>query len=350
MNEPAKRLLSVGEMIALIARLVKVLSRIRNVLSGVFIVLLGTLVGGVIGFHHFEKLGWFDSFYFTIVTIATIGFGDITPKTTYGKILVVVIATIGISSFAIAVTSLIETMVREKVGEFFGMVNPTLNKHVVICGWNETAKAALKELLASTKKKIVIVDGELDRPPVDDLRVSLVKGDYKERDVLLKAAVDSASNVIVATGNDSDTIMTVLQIRSLNKKIHIAAEARGGNVQNVLKQAGASHVITSLDFGGRMLATSVSQPGTASIFDDLSSTGAGNDVYEVKIPSSLQGKTFREILLELKEETNVLPIALRRKNNIIINPGLKSVIDRNDQLVIVCRPEELKLFKKKYKQ
>ncbi len=333
---------------SIIMEIWRILKRIKRTLSGVALVLLSTFAIGVVGFHYIEKLSWMDSVYFTFVTLSTIGFGDITPATLYGKILVIFVATLGIASFATVITSIVQSMVSERMNRVLGLLNPYAKGHVVVCGWNETVKAAIKELLALTDKQIVIVDDKLDRVPIDDPRVEFVKGDYKDLSVLKRAGVDKASDVLVATGNDSETVLTVLQVRALNKNVHIAAEARG-NISEVLKQAGANHVINSLTFGGRLLAISVVEPGTAFIFDDLSSTGAGNDVYEVKVPKEFVGRKFEDLVKEFKEKTNVLPLAIRRGNEVLINPSLGEEVTEKDYIVVVATPEEFKKLKATWK-
>lgn len=78
----------------------RILSRVKGVLSGVALVLICTYAAGVIGFHYVGGLDWLDAAYFTLVTLSTIGFGDITPKTACGKILVMAVAVFGVASFA----------------------------------------------------------------------------------------------------------------------------------------------------------------------------------------------------------------------------------------------------------
>jgi len=76
--------------------------------------------------------------------------------------------------------------------------------------------------------------------------------------------------------------------------------------------------------------------------EDLSSTGAGNDLYEIETPKELIGKTFKEAIIHLKTKANILPIAIRRENNVIINPRLDYKLAENDHLIIICTPSELK--------
>lgn len=339
------RFLFIFRMLAFIRVILRIISRVKRAVSSVLLVLLATFIVGVVGFHHFENLDWLDAFYFTFVTVATIGFGDITPHTIEGKILVVIIASVGIASFAIVATSIVQSMFEESMQQMFGLVKMYLKNHVIICGWNETTKAAVEELLTTTRKKIVIVDGKIDKCPIEHPRVSFIHGNCWEPAILEKAGVKTASHAIVATGTDSETILTTLQLKALNKNIHIAAEAREASSHNLIKQAGADQVIGSLSFGGRLLASSITSPGSAFLMEDLSSTGAGNDLYEIETPRKLIGKTFKEAIIHLKTKANILPIAIRRENNVIINPKLDQKLMKGDHLIIICTPNELRKIK-----
>jgi voltage-gated potassium channel len=194
-----------------------------------------------------------------------------------------------------------------------------------------------------------VIDNKVDKLPIEHRRVEFLKGDYRDTETLEKAGIKKASDVIVATGKDSDTILTVLEVRRLNKDVHITAEAREAEVDRLIKQAGANEVISSLSFGGRLLATSISQPGTTYIMEDLSATGVGNELSEVRVPKSLAGESFRDIVVKFKEEANVMPLAIRRDGKILINPGLDEEVRDGDALIVLCRLEELQEYRKKLK-
>ncbi len=329
-------------MLIFIRQVLRIIGKVRKALSGAALALVSTFTLGVVGFHYLERLTWFDSIYFTFVTMATIGYGDITPHTFWGKVLVMIISVLGISSFAVVVTSLLQSLVTEKLEVMLGLVASYFTDHVVVCGWCDASKAAIGELLASTRKNIVLVDDKLDKNPFEDPRVHFVKGDYKDPSVLKKAGVKRATDAIVTTGSDSDTILTVLRIKSLKKDIHIAAEAISGSVRDILKEAGADHVITSSEFGGRLLAASVSQPGTTTLFDDLTSTGAGNDVYEIRAPEEVIGLSFKEILVKVKEGYNMIVVAVRRGDRVIINPDPSLRVESGDHLIVISTPEDIR--------
>ncbi len=328
-------------MIVFIKQVLRIICKAKKAISGASFVMISTFVLGVVGFHYLEGLSWFDSIYFTFVTMATIGYGDITPHTLWGKILVIATSVLGISSFAVVVTSLLQSLVTEKLGVMLGLVTSYFTDHVIVCGWSDTSKAAVEELLASTDKKIVLVDDKLDKNPFEDPRVHFVKGDYRDPSILKKAGIERATDAVVTTGNDSDTILTVLRIKSLKKDIHVAAEVMSGSVRDILKEAGADHVITSSEFGGRLLAVSINQPGTAMLFDDLTSTGAGNDVYEIKAPMEVVGLGFGEVLAKVKEEYNMIVMAIRRGDMTIINPDPSFKVEKGDHLIVISTPEDI---------
>jgi voltage-gated potassium channel len=259
------------------------------------------------------------------------------------------VAVFGIAAFAVVATSIIQSLVVERMNRVMGLTKVYSKNHIVICGWNETTRAAIRELLISTKKQVVVIDNKIDKLPLDHHRVDFLKGDYRSTEILEKAGVKKASDVIVASGKDSDTILTVLEVRRMNKDVHITAEAREAEVDRLIKQAGANEVISSLSFGGRLLAASVSQPGTTYIMEDISATGVGSELSEIELPKRLTGKSFGDLVIELKKDSNVMPLAIRRGGRILINPGLEEKIRDGDALIVLCKLEELRGYKKKLK-
>lgn len=321
----------------IIITLVRRLLSIARDLSLILLILLIVFITGVLGFHYLENLNIPDAIYFTIVTMATIGYGDIAPRTFYGKLLVVFIALFGISSFAVAITSVIQRLSTERINKLFGFINGVAFKdHVIVCGWSETSKSAINELLASSNKDIVLIDDKTPRAPLSHPRVEFIYGDPRDPEVLRKAGIKQASHMIVALEDDSATLITILQAKSLNRNIIIASESRaGGSLHNVLKQAGANEVIDSLSFIGRILATTVSKPGVAQLFDDLSVSGTGVDIAELPASRRIIGKRFEEVICMLKRENNLMPIAVRRGRKLYPNPSLDEVINEGDIIIVI---------------
>ncbi|MDP7078571.1 MAG: NAD-binding protein [Candidatus Undinarchaeales archaeon] len=288
---------------------------------------------GVVGIYYFEHgendmiKSREDALYWGVITMSTIGYGDIYPVTSEGRMITVVFAILGISAFAVAASALFEFIVTRNVRRLLGMERCDWENHIVICGWNETAKSTLRELRANDPRPVVIVDPGSVEDTSDE--VLHVKGDYWKENVLRKAAGAKADFGLVSTGDDSRTIITILLLRRINKDIQIVAEALDEGNGELMKQAGAL-VVNSSSFGGRLLASFVFEDGVTRLFEELSTSSFGNDVFE--FPSPHAG-TFGELLTELKKERNIIIVGIKAKDAINANPPWDHEIDEGETLM-----------------
>lgn len=301
-----------------------------------------TLLLGVVGFHVLEGRGWFESLYWAMVTIATIGYGDIVPTTQGGKVLAMIMAFLGIGLFATMVTFMTNHFLNSTMRRLFGLESCRWKNHVIICGWNESVESAINELLSTPGVKVAVV-----RPPtVGSIEgrenLTVVPDDPMREEALRKAGIDRASHIIVSMGDDSKTILTVLTVKRLRPDVKVVAEALNSKHVPLIKQAGAEHVVNSLSFSGRLLASSIYKPGVVAMFEEISTSGVGNDVLEVDAPRQLIGKRFREALIELKEKYDTLIVGLRRGDRTIVNPDLDETLRQGDSLLVICTQESFK--------
>ena len=327
-----------------LTRLVDLISR-RKILFTLSIFAITFIVGMVLA-HRFEGWSLYESMYWTLITMATIGYGDYVPGTWEGRVLAMVMAIAGITSFTALVSTVIETLLSGSFKRALGLERSKWNKHIVFLGWTQAVEAALSELkLNVPSAKIVIVKPQGVGPIIDEHNIMTIVGDYTSEDVQLQAGVDKAEYIIVSTGDDSKTILSVLVARKLNSKAVIIAEALSHHVEELIRRAGANCVIPTLSFGGRLLASAIFEPGVAVLIEDVSSSALGNDIVEVKTPKELIGKTVEEAMLELKKRFNATLVGLRRGLTTMINPDINVKIESNDHLLLITSIKTLKELK-----
>lgn len=306
----------------------------------IFIFFLVILFLGVVGFYVLEGKDWFESLYWAVVTVATIGYGDIIPTTQAGKILAMVMAFFGIGLFATIVTFMANHFLNLSIRKVFGLEKCHWKNHVIICGWNEGVESTVEELLMIQNIKIAIIKPPTAGPIEERENLTVISDDPTREEALKKAGIDKASHVIISTGEDSKTILTVLTIKKLRPNIKVVAEALSSKHAPLIKQAGAEYIVNSLSFSGRLLASSIHKPGVVAMFEEISTSGIGNDIMEISIPKQFIGKNFKEALVELKEKYNCLLIGLRRNSQTIVNPASDEVLRQKDSLLVICTREE----------
>jgi voltage-gated potassium channel len=322
-----------------VARLLRRLLRAikRHVLADVALIAAAVWFTSGALFSLVEGVGFFDGLYWALVTMTTVGYGDIVPHTLYGRVIAMLTIISGIAVYtatiSLAAGSLIEAAERRRQGyiRYRGV------RHVVVVGWTPASEAAIRELrnrgytgdivLVTEKPATVLREAELEG-------VTLVRGDPTRRDTLLRANVPRANMVIVSTNDDAKTVLVVLAVRGLNGRARIVAEALHPENVELMHKAGADIVVPTRDLGGRMLATSLIEPGAAMFVENISRAEARPIELHEMPAAPYAGRRYIDVLLEMRKK-GLTPVALRRRGVLISNPSDDMVIEPDDILVVV---------------
>ncbi|MDG5820475.1 NAD-binding protein [Natronococcus sp. A-GB7] len=220
---------------------------------------------------------WSDSVYYVIVTIATVGYGDITPLTTGAKWFSLSVIVFGTGAFTVAIGALIVPAIEKRMAAAFGTMTPTeltlLEDHVLVLGYDDITEPLLDEL--GIEVDVVVVAPDTDETDeVDARNVTVVAGDPTLADTLEEARIDDAAGVVVATQDDATDVLTVLAAREANQAVRIVAAANDREHVDKLEAVGADEVISPMEIGGRLLGRSVLGRSSAdSLFEDTDGGG-----------------------------------------------------------------------------
>jgi len=292
---------------------------------GIFAVL--TIVYSI-AFSIMEHVSFLDSLYWTIISMTTIGYGDITPQTTYGRFLAIAIALTGIGVYSTLASLMISYIVDTNIAKFQGLLSMKKKDHIVIIGWNEASKECLDELRANNIKEDVVIVSESSVYGHD-----YVMGELDDKEVLNKAGIDKAKYVIISTNDDSKAILITLIVRQLNPRATIIVKCIKDDNFDLLKHSGADFVILSEGFAGRLMASSIFESSVVMFFEDTSTCKYGSDIFEIKWDG---GDTkFIDIFVNLKNDKNLTIIGILRDGELITNPKSDFMVKKDDVLVAI---------------
>jgi len=280
-----------------------------------------------------------DAIYYTTVTLSTTGYGDIAPVEVHARVINAFVVTPARIAFLVL---LIGTTLEVLTKQGRDLIRVTrwrkkMGHHVVVVGYGTKGRSAVETLLNNglDRESIVVVDpssGALQDAHADGLAV--VTGDATRREVLRRAGVATADQVIITTNRDDSNVLTTLTTRQLNPNAYITAAAREQENAPLMKQSGADSVITSSDAVGRLLGLSSLSPTLGSVMEDLLTYGEGLEVAE------------RELLVnEVGKQPQDLPdqvIAVVRDERVFryFDPVVTQLA-RGDRLIVVRPAKEL---------
>lgn len=245
------------------------------------------------------KVDLLDAVYYATVTLSTTGYGDITPYGDGARLTNVVLVTPLRVLFLIILVGTTLEVLTERTREDFRLKRwrTNLRDHTVVVGFGTKGRSAIQTLCATGLKKdqIVIVDPASKVIEIANAEgFTGVLGDATRSDVLLRAELQKARQVIIATQRDDTAVLVALTARQLNRGAKIVAAVREEENAPLLRQSGADAVITSASAAGRLLGLSVLSPSAGTVMEDLIQQGSGLDLVERPVIKAEVGKGVRE--------------------------------------------------------
>jgi voltage-gated potassium channel len=200
----------------------------RNALQIVYLLLL-ILIAGTIGYHFIEQWSIFDSLYMTVITLATVGYGETHPLTTQGRVFTIFLILGGMGIILYGISEITQFIVQGGIGGILRRrkMERTIKKitqHYILCGAGKNGHYVLEEL-ARTKRKVVVVEKDPKKiPMLLDRGIPTIEGDASSDDVLRAAGIDRAVGLVTTLPEDKDNLFVVITARGLNPKLRIVAK------------------------------------------------------------------------------------------------------------------------------
>jgi voltage-gated potassium channel len=304
---------------------------------------------GILGFKFISDYTWIDSIYMTVITITTVGFGEVQPLDEFSKIFTVflILTSVVIVGYAISIITeyiLSKNNIEELKLKRMQKKIESLNNHIIICGYGRNGKQAATKLLAYKKPFVVI---EKDKDAVERYQseiIPFIEGNANEDEVLQKAGIERASTLISALPNDADNLFVVLSARQINKKLHIISRASQEASYSKLKLAGANNVILPDKIGGDHMASLVVIPDLIEFIDNLSIVGKdGINIEEIAVEALYNPSPPKSIKdLDFRHETGCTVIGYKSpEGEYTINPDANKLLMPKSKIIVLGRPEQI---------
>ncbi|RLV50248.1 potassium channel protein [Nocardioides mangrovicus] len=286
-----------------------------------------------------KHVGLVDAFYYTTVTLSTTGYGDIAPVTEGARLInAFVVTPLRIAFLVLLIGTTLEVLASQGRERFrVARWRKKMVDHVVVVGYGTKGRSAVQLLVSNgvDKEKVVVVDpgsAALEDANADGLAV--VAGDATRREVLRRAGVETASQVIITTSRDDSSVLATLTARQLNPDAYIVCAVRESDNVALVKQSGADSVITSSDAVGRLLGISSISPTLGSVMEDLLTYGDGLEVAERELLVTEVGKQPQQL------PDQVIAVARDDKVYRYFDPTVTQLA-RGDRLIVVRPSKEL---------
>lgn len=307
-----------------------------------------TVLIGTIGHKFLLKQTLLDAFYFTIVTLTTIGYGDIVPKDPAAKVFTISFILGGIFTASYTAAVVLGAVIEgEFQSELRGLRKvkkiQKLKDHIIICGYGRIGQDLAASFRAESIPFVVIESDEHVVQSAEAEGNLMLRGDATSDETLRLAGIERARFVVPSLASDADNLFIVMSARYLNPKVSIVARATDLATEEKMKRAGADRVVRPLHIGAQHLAQAVMRP---TVLDFIRHSGRmpGHDysLEEIAVAESASLVNRTLIDLGMKKEIGVIIIGIKRaEGELVFNPSGETLIHAGDTLVAIGATEPM---------
>lgn len=325
----------------------------KRKLKFIFLAFALLLITGVIGYMILLKVDFIDALYMTVITISTVGFGEVGTTSNLSEIFSIFMIFLGVGIVGYAFTTVVAMFVEGKVSDLWKGSKmdkkiAALNNHYIICGSGELAEVIIKKFINEKLDFVVISDRREDLEDFSHHDILVVEGQSTEESVLEHAGIERAKGLIATLDSEVDNIVTVLTARNLNKNIYIISNALTKSGSEKLLKVGADKTLSAVEISGKRMASLMIKPNIISFLDVVTKIGDVElDLEEVivKRGSYLENKNLIEAQIPKKTGLIVLAIKKIEDGKMIFNPPIDYTFKIGDVLIALGRDDQVDSLK-----
>ena len=323
----------------------------KSIISLVLFIAL--LAVGSWGYMAIEGWNFFDALYMTVITIATVGYGEVHIISPAGRMFTLVLIFLGVGYFLYVVGNFIQFLVEGRIRFILGRrkLDRQINKlkdHYIICGYGRMGRTLARFLIQRYLDVVVIEQDESRTPVMDEDGILHLVGSATDESLLIRAGIERARGLITVVGSDADNVFLVLLARQMNPDVFIVARAIMNSAKRTLEAAGANKVVSPYDLGARRMAHAILRP-TVIEFLEMAFADETTDVEVEEITVKPNATVVRRTLYEseIRPNYDVMIISIKKADGkMVFNPDAETLLDGNDTLVVVGRAANIKALEK----
>jgi voltage-gated potassium channel len=319
-----------------------------SILLAIFIVALGT-----VGYIVLEGWNTLDAIYMTVITVATVGYGEVHEISRIGRLFTIFLILLGVGFFLYVVGAVVQFMVEGRIRTVLGrrILNnkiKRLKNHYIVCGYGRIGRVLCKNMGKKPVDLVVIESDQELVPVMEEDGVLYVAGSATDESALLKAGIKHAKGLVAALASDADNVFLILTAKQLNPDLYIMARASQNESVAKLYAAGANKVESPYDIGAASMAQRILRP-TVTNFIDLAFAYSREDIQMEEIPVSASSSLVNVMLKDsgIRQRFNLIIIAIKKADdNMVFNPSFETVINAGDTVIAVGEYENLQKLEK----
>jgi len=307
-----------------------------------------TILFGILAYYYIEGMTISDAVFMTAITMSTVGFGEIQPLSTAGRIITISIIIFGITIAGYTVGNFIRMLIEGEISKTFGRKKVRkaivgLKNHYIVCGYGRIGKLIVSELLRNREKCVVLENNPLNIGELESSNIPYLMLDARDENTLIKAGIMRSKGIVTAVSTDADNVFITLTAKMLKPEIFILARSSDIKNEKKLLSAGATRVVSPYLIGGQRMAQLLLKPTVVDFIDIATlddKLGLRMEEAVVSSKSTLLGKNLVES--NLRKDYGVIIVLIKKNNGeMIFNPLPSEKLEANDVIVMLGKSEDL---------
>jgi voltage-gated potassium channel len=312
-----------------------------------------TLALGTVGFTTIEHYSLFDAFYMTLTTVTTVGYQEVHPLSTAGRVFNSFLIGFGVTTIFLGIGLATQTAIELELNQYFGrrrmksMIDK-LRDHYIVCGFGRVGRGAAQELTEAGARFVVVDNKEERVTRATRMGMLAVLADATRDETLREVGIDNARGLIATLASDADNLFVILSAKTLNPALKLSARIAEEESGEKMRRAGADHVFAPYNITGHRMAQAMLRPHVAE-FLDFATKNLGLDVNieQVRVGDH-SGFVMHSLQdLQVRRDLGVIVLAIRDADGTMsFNPPADAVIHGGDHLIAMGEAESLDRLKR----
>jgi voltage-gated potassium channel len=299
-----------------------------------------------------------DALWFCLVTMSTVGYGDIFPVTGLGRAIAAAFILFTLGTVGLLITAVSEAIMEVKRMEENGLIGTRMQGHVVICGFNAMARASLVELLAAGRQVALLCERHEDLAAARDQfganpNLFITYGEPTQELFRDRMNGVAAEAYIIAMSDDAKNLIAALNVKGVSPEARLVVALQREELRQTLEAGGVTYIASPNELSGRLVASAAFEPEVAILLEDLLSGDVGSADMMQYQAGALAGKTVGEIRDTMTQLDGPLLVALARKNGVHFkvkpNPGRDVRVEPGDHLIVISDEGQAARLEEKFK-
>lgn len=315
---------------------------------------------------HFEKdstqssiTNYENAIWYSIVTLTTVGYGDLFPATLYGRVIGYIFLLLSLGIYGILIGQISSLMATIRENKKLGYNGTKMKDHAVIIGWNDFGRLVLEQLQGVGKKAAIVTNNKSDIDFIKEQEakdVFVLYTDFNNMEFLRKANIEESQIVFINLNNDTEKLVYILNMKKYFPSLEYVVTLDNGDLKNTFISAGVTNTISKHEIASKLLASYMFEPDVASFSESMMSYTKGEGDYDIKqflvtASNPYLGKPYQEAFFDLKRRYNAVLIGITKRDKfgnkrLIKNPLGDLKISQGDYIIMIINGKAHQLLTK----